>query len=122
MKLIIAGCRDRHGIGLIDAAVAACPWPEEEIELVIHGGASGVDLAAKTWAECRDVPWIEFPAYWETLGKSAGPRRNEAMAEEGDALLALWDGKSRGTQNMIETAVQHGLPVYIHSLKPHPLP
>ena len=30
------------------------------------------------------------------------------MAERADALIAMWDGKSRGTLNMINEAREHG--------------
>jgi hypothetical protein len=36
------------------------------------------------------------------------------MASMADALIAVWDGKSRGTKNMIETAEKMGLRVYVH--------
>ena len=32
-------------------------------------------------------------------GKSAGYIRNEQMAQNADALVAFWDGKSKGTKN-----------------------
>ena len=35
------------------------------------------------------------------------------MAEYGDALIAVWDGKSRGTQNMIDIMKAFGKPVYV---------
>jgi hypothetical protein len=35
------------------------------------------------------------------------------MAEEGDALLAIWDLKSRGTKDMVNRALKQGLPVFI---------
>lgn len=35
------------------------------------------------------------------------------MAEYADALLAYWDGKSRGTKNMIDEAQRRGLKVGI---------
>ena len=28
-------------------------------------------------------------------------------------LIAFWDGKSRGTKNMIDTAKKHGLEIHI---------
>jgi hypothetical protein len=35
------------------------------------------------------------------------------MAEYADALIAIWDGESRGTKNMIEEATKRGLRVYV---------
>ena len=35
------------------------------------------------------------------------------MADHADMLIAFWDGKSRGTQNMIKTARKAGLSVRV---------
>jgi hypothetical protein len=35
------------------------------------------------------------------------------MAEYADALIAIWDGESRGTKNMIEEATKRNLSVYV---------
>lgn len=40
-------------------------------------------------------------------------RRNKAMAEAAYVLVAFWDGKSRGTGNMINTMKKLGKPVKI---------
>lgn len=55
---------------------------------------------------------------WGVYGKSAGPRRNNEMAkfasESGSGtLIAFWDGESRGTKNMIDTARRYGLHVIV---------
>ena len=34
-----------------------------------------------------------------------------------DALIALWDGKSKGTQHMIKTARERSLMIYIHGVE-----
>ena len=48
------------------------------------------------------------------FGRSAGPLRNATMANYADALIALWDNKSRGTKNMIDVANKLGLRVSIY--------
>jgi hypothetical protein len=35
------------------------------------------------------------------------------MANYADALIAFWDGKSKGTKNMIDLATQAGLKVMV---------
>jgi hypothetical protein len=45
--------------------------------------------------------------------KRAGPLRNFEMAKNRDGLIAVWDGQSRGTGNMIENASKLGLQVFI---------
>ncbi len=58
-----------------------------------------------------------YPAAWDTYGLKAGYIRNEEMADNADALIAIWDGKSRGTKHMIDIATRKGLRVYIHEVK-----
>jgi hypothetical protein len=36
------------------------------------------------------------------------------MARDADALIAVWDGESRGTRTMIEFAAKHGLRVSVY--------
>lgn len=59
------------------------------------------------------IPMRRFPAQWERYGKSAGFRRNEAMAHVADALIAVWDGSSPGTRHRIATARQRGLRLFV---------
>ena len=35
------------------------------------------------------------------------------MADKGEALIAVWDGQSRGTADMIARAKKKGIPVFI---------
>ena len=46
-------------------------------------------------------------------GRAAGPIRNKEMANNADALIAFWDGQSRGTRSMINLARKMGLQVAI---------
>jgi len=62
--------------------------------------------------------FITFPLEFflpigKKYGNAAGPIRNKQMAEYADALVAVWDGKSRGTKNMIDTAISMGLDVKV---------
>jgi hypothetical protein len=80
---------------------------------LVHGACpTGADSIARAWGVGL-VQLEAHPADW-SAGNSAGPARNEAMAELGaDLLLAFWDGRSRGTRDMIRRAVAHGIPVRI---------
>lgn len=57
-----------------------------------------------------------FPADWNKYGKKAGPIRNKKMANYAEALLAIWDGKSCGTKNMIQQAKENNLRIYVHRI------
>ena len=54
-----------------------------------------------------------FLADWDQFGKSAGYKRNIQMAEHADALIAIWDGKSKGTMHMITEACKRNLRVHL---------
>jgi hypothetical protein len=111
MKTIIAGSRDITDYQTIDDAMNACGWLPTAI---ISGAARGVDTLGETWGETHGILIYQFPAEWDKYGKSAGYKRNEQMAKYAQALVAIWDGKSRGTKHMIDIATKAGLTVYIH--------
>lgn len=116
MKTIIAGGRDITDYQILLAAVEASDL-ECNITEVVSGCARGVDELGERWSlkTGRGIATL-FPAEWRTQGPAAGPIRNRKMAEYADALIAIWDGKSKGTKNMIETATKLGLTVYVHRI------
>lgn len=81
---------------------------------IVSGAARGADQLGETFAISRNIPIRKFPADWENFGRSAGFVRNREMAEYADALLLLWDGKSRGSQNMLLEAAKRGLRLYVY--------
>ena len=58
-------------------------------------------------------------ADWNNQGKKAGILRNIKMAEYATSddsipvLFAFWNGSSRGTKHMIDTATKYGMEVHI---------
>lgn len=110
MKVIIAGSRHIHDIDLVTDVIKKCQF---DIDEVVCGGAAGIDACGKQWALQNNIPIKYFFAEWDKFGRSAGPRRNEEMAKYADALLAVWDGKSKGTENMIDLANKYKLSKYI---------
>lgn len=112
MKVIIAGSRE--GFTLEDVYKA---WDQSDIPIseVVSGTARGVDRFGEDFAAKEGIAVKQFPADWDKHGKSAGYRRNSDMADYADALIALWDGKSKGTKHMIDLATKKGILVYIYS-------
>lgn len=80
---------------------------------VVSGHSGNVDLLGEQWARGVNLPITVFKASWQEFGSSAGPRRNRQMAAYAEALIAIWDGKSRGTLNMIKEATKKELTVYV---------
>ena len=104
MKLIIAGGRDFNNYQVLDTIVSVY---SDVISEVVCGDARGADLLGADWAYHHNIPVKHFPAEWEKYGKAAGNIRNADMGDYGDALIAFWDGQSRGTMNMIKTMKLH---------------
>lgn len=114
MKTIIAGSRGVTEYGIVALAVALSGF---EVTEVVSGRARGVDLLGELWAALNGVPCTHFavtPAMWAIEGKRAGHNRNHRMAQYGDALVAVWDGRSAGTKSMIGIARAALMPVYVH--------
>lgn len=114
MRTIIAGSRT---ISItqetVAQAVRECGW---DPSLVISGTAAGADQAGEAWAAANNVPIARFPANWDLHGRSAGIVRNVEMAKNADALIAIWDGVSKGTYHMINAAYSKGLKVHVHKI------
>lgn len=81
--------------------------------VIVSGHATGADSLGERYAAERGYKVELFPADWNAYGKSAGIRRNKQMAEIANALIAFWDGQSRGTKNMIDEASARHLPTKI---------
>ncbi len=115
MRTIIAGPRhivQEKAKALVEEAIESSGW-KSAITEVIHGAATGIDTAAHIYCR-RHWPVKSVPAEWHVHGKAAGPIRNNKMAKMADALIAVWDGNSKGTKNMIDTAERLGLKVFIY--------
>jgi|ETNvirnome_2_300_1030623.scaffolds.fasta_scaffold00285_26 hypothetical protein len=81
----------------------------DDIEMVINGGASGIDECARNWALQRSIHCATVPAMWER-GKRAGPERNSAMLKLKPDLVVAFSG-GNGTANMINQAENAGVEV-----------
>lgn len=115
MRVIVAGTRTITDTAATWDAIRLSGFHPSEI---VSGGCYGPDLKGESYADAYRIPVKRFLADWRSLGRKAGPLRNEAMAAYADALVAVWDGKSRGTADMIRRAKAHGLKVYVHEVKP----
>lgn len=113
-RLIVAGSRDFDDYELLSERLSFFLLKKNfrEIEIV-SGGAKGADALGERFAEEHGIPLKVFKAEWDIHGRSAGPIRNVAMAKYADALVAFWDGQSKGTAHMIKMARKRGLLVRV---------
>lgn len=111
-SVIVAGSRtfrDRNFIYDNLDRVLEFVGDEQTTIKIISGGSQGPDDIAIDYAIHCGHEYEVYEADWKSHGRVAGPIRNSEMAEHGDILIAFWDGKSRGTMDMIEKARQKGL-------------
>jgi len=116
MKVIIAGSRNFTDYQKLKETCDTILRDQTNIEIV-SGNCRGADLLGEQYAKERGYKITQFPADWNKYGKSAGPKRNQQMANYADALIAFWDGKSKGNKHMIEMAIQFKLRMTILVIK-----
>lgn len=108
MRVIITGSRGWSDRYFIAEVLAELPGNTT----IVHGAARGADRLAAQEAQKLGLLLEEHPADWEQYGKRAGVLRNELMAALGaDLCIAFWDGRSAGTEDMMQRAAEHGIPV-----------
>jgi hypothetical protein len=121
VKVIIAGTRTVKDWRTVQVAILESDWQDEVTEVVsgasiddVYNSRLSADVLGAIWANFNGIPFVCFPADWTQYGKAAGPIRNEQMAQYADALILVWDGKSKGSADMKRKAQQRGLKIYEH--------
>jgi hypothetical protein len=116
MKIIIAGSRTiTNYTDVRDGVIQSGLWKKygKAVE-VVSGNARGVDRLGEEFAKRNGLVCHVMPADWNNLGKRAGMVRNCQMGDFADELLAIWDGESRGTNQMIAYMKKLGKPVSVY--------
>jgi len=127
MRIIVTGSRGWNNRERIADRLFDLPVDS----IIVHGNAPGVDRLTEQEAPKLGLITEPHPAEWnkhaevddpvpcwcppeKKVCKLAGFRRNEKMARLGaDLCLAFWDGRSRGTVDMMEAAARHGIPIEV---------
>ncbi len=110
MKVLICGSRGITDESQVVRAMNLVPFTYTE---VVHGGARGVDRIAGRLAKRSNLKVTEFLPDWDKFGRGAGFIRNKEMVDYADAVIAVWDGKSKGTKHTIDYARQQNKPLFI---------
>lgn len=113
LRLLVCGSRDWENKDLIKQEILELQ-KQYEIEVIIHGACRGADLMSGQVAKELGIPMQQYPANWSLHGKSAGPKRNQQMIDEGNPnfVLAFHDDidESKGTKDMVLRAQKHNIP------------
>lgn len=122
-KLIIAGSRPEsltldRGLRVIDFINYFFDYRNPDV--VISGRARGIDTLGEEYALARGIPVIPFEPDYKSYPKKVAPiMRNKEMAKAGDALLLIWNGESKGSNNMKEEMLKLNKPVYEVIIRKH---
>ena len=108
MKIAIIGSRN---LTVTDFS----PYIPDECTEIISGGAKGIDTCAKIWAQSRGIPVTEYLPAYDTYGRAAPHVRNRKIVDEADAVMAFWDGASKGTAATVAYAKKQGKTVTVIS-------
>ena len=112
-RVLVTGGRAYPDGEAVFARLAACREEADQWGLkliVIHGACpTGADHWAALWCRRKGVEERRFPAQWDIWGRSAGPRRNQQMLDEGQPDLVLAFPGGRGTADMVRRARAMGV-------------
>ena len=116
MITIIAGSRGIVSLSPVRKAMEVSAF---EITEIISGGCPrSPDESAIDIANIDGIPYRVMPASWKkpdgSTDRSAGMKRNHAMGDIADALIAVWDGHSSGTRDMINYMIDLHKPVLVY--------
>ena len=90
------------------------PYIPADVTEIVSGGARGVDTAAKYFAKNSNLIYTEFLPEYDKYGRSAPLIRNDRIIARADMVVAIWDGKSRGTKYVIDKCREIGKTVKVY--------
>lgn len=86
----------------------------EGVTEIVSGGARGIDSCAKEYAEKHNIRLTEFLPEYKLYGRAAPIKRNIKIIDYADLVIALWDGRSKGTESVIRNCRKIGKPIVVY--------
>ena len=106
MKLLIVGSRNIKSFDLSE-------YIPMNTDIIISGGAKGIDLIAEKYADDHKISKLILRPRYDLYKKRAPLVRNEKMVDIADMILAIWDGRSVGTEYTIKYAKKQNKKIVI---------
>lgn len=106
-------------VGIAGSRSLDVPIPENIIEtdgvsMIYTGGAVGIDRRVRDFAAKKSIQITEILPEYELYGKYAPLVRNELIVRLSDIMYVFWDGKSRGTDNVINLCKENNKPCRVY--------
>ena len=124
INLVIAGSSRFYDYSVIEEILDQWIEIEGYPDLIIVGGASGVDYLAERWATNNHIEFIMFNEFWdnprpglEDSGRDEAPLElTKKLLEAATHVLAFLGEGSKWTKVVADEAHQRGIPTYVHHL------
>ncbi|MDP6326011.1 MAG: SLOG family protein [Candidatus Thalassarchaeaceae archaeon] len=121
INLVVVGSSRFYDYSIVEEAMDKWALDEAHPDLVITGGASGVDYLAERWSDNNNIPFAVFSEEWnaprpglEDGGRSAAPTSlTNQLLEVATHILAFPSSTSKWTTVVIAMAEAIGVPVTI---------
>ncbi len=107
MKVAVIGSRSIESIDI-------SKYIPDDTSLIISGGALGIDSLAEKYADENGIEKLIILPDYEFYGKGAPLIRDRLIVDHADIVIAIWDGRSAGTEYTINYAKQQSVPCRIY--------
>ena len=109
MKIAVVGSRSLDDYQLVKSILEQYTFSQ-----IISGGAKGIDTLAEQYSDELGLikPLVILPD-WKQYNRGAGAVRNREIVDTSDFVVAIWDGKSKGTKISINHAKKINKPVFV---------
>ncbi|OUV40809.1 MAG: hypothetical protein CMA18_007910 [Methanobacteriota archaeon] len=124
INLVIAGSSRFYDYSVIEEILDQWIEIEDFPDLIIVGGASGVDYLAERWATNNNIEFIMFSEFWDQPRpglKDSGRGEasldlTEKLLESATHVLTFLSSESKWTKLVADEAHDRGIPTYVHHL------
>lgn len=117
VRLLVCGPRDFADMHFIINVLNNQFIGKVQPSVLINGNARGVDKLARVWAKGRGIRIEDYDAKWCSMGRGAGPRRNQEMLDVGRPTAAVAfrysSRETKGTKDMIHRLQKAHIPLEI---------
>jgi hypothetical protein len=121
INLVIVGSSRFYDYSVVEEAIEDWAEMEAHPDLVITGGASGVDCLAERWADNNNIPYAVFNEEWsaprlgvEDKGRDEAPTSlTHRLLDAATHILAFPSPTSKWTNIILDMAEERGIPFIV---------